>query len=66
VLMLGDAHFGPTPFRIDPNALEVVAASLRQRQVMGAELYMLCERWMDVVLFRHGCRFPDALSRQPR
>jgi hypothetical protein len=33
VLMLGDAHFGPAPFRIDASALEVIAASLRMREV---------------------------------
>ncbi len=33
VLMLGDAHFGPAPFRIDARALEVIAASLRMREV---------------------------------
>lgn len=47
--MLGDAHFGPTPFRIDPNALEVIAASLRQRQVM-AQRNILCARFLDNIL----------------
>ena len=42
VLMLGDAHFGPAPFRIDARALEVIAASLRMREVCGC--VRVCER----------------------
>jgi hypothetical protein len=29
VLMLGEAHFGPTPFKVDAAALNTIATSLR-------------------------------------
>jgi predicted alpha-1,2-mannosidase len=38
ILMLGDAHFGPTPFKLDAVGLDIAATSLRDRQ--GGDAYV--------------------------